>query len=182
MTYIELISQEPLHEMIKQGEGYLYIPKSILQRELRIIYNGLTMWTMLRDTVSKNGLWGTGSISVKHPETGDWLYYTGTASIPHLKVMRLNYPNLEAHAFINACKKIGPWFGQNLNLNIEDAPIEALETENVQPEDIEMTRLKKLVMDAPTQEAANEIINKAGGWKLPLQFQTKELVNSKPIK
>ena len=183
MNYLESISREPLPEMIKQGKGYKYIPKSILQRELRIIYNCNTKWEMLRDTISKNGLWGTGLLSVKHSETGEWLYYSGVASIPHLKVMTLNYPNLEAHCMINACKKIGVWFGQTLNIDTEDLPIELLETESTQqPEDIEISKLKKQVEDAKTKEEAQEIINNSGNWKVALQFQTKEIINSKPNK
>ena len=119
--YIEAISREPLPHMIKEGTGYRYIPKSILQRELLKIYDGFTRWEMLRETVVNNGLWGTGRLEYKHPVTNEWLYVTGTASLPHDKNMRLNFPNLEAHCMINACKKIGVWFGQTLNKDQEDA-------------------------------------------------------------
>lgn len=68
--YLERISKEPTTEMVKQGNGYRYIPKSILQKELLLLYNGHTKWEMMRETVSRNGLWGTGLLWYKHPVTG----------------------------------------------------------------------------------------------------------------
>lgn len=145
--YISLISREPL--TIEQGKGYRYIKKSILQKELLFIYEGHTRWEMLRDTISKNGLWGTGILEIKHPVSGEWLHYTGTASLPHERKMRLNYPNLEAHCFINACKKIGVWFGQTLNIDEEDAMPEDNEAPEINRED---ERLEILIDQCPNIE------------------------------
>lgn len=119
--YIDYISREPLESMIRKGNGYLYIPKSILQKELLLLYKGHTKWEMLRDSITKNGLWGTGILHYKHPVTNEWLFVTGTASLPHEKKLRLGFPSLEAHCMINACKKIGVWFGQTLNIEEDDA-------------------------------------------------------------
>lgn len=124
--YINCISTEPDTEMIKEARSsngdleYRYIPKSILQKELLIIYGGNTQWEMLRDTIGKEGMWGTGVLKVKNPVSGEWLNYTGTASLMHFKNLKLNYPNLESQCFKNACKKIGVRFGQIINLDIDD--------------------------------------------------------------
>ncbi len=125
--YIQQISKEPTKDMVREFKNkageveYLYIPKSIIQKELLSIYEGHTKWEMLRETVGKVGMYGTGILHYKHPVSGEWLFVTGTASLPHEKKMRLQFPNLESHCFLNAVKKIGVWFGQTLNLNDEDA-------------------------------------------------------------
>jgi len=125
--YITLISREPTVEMVKEVKNkkgeleYRYIPKSILQRELLTIYDGHTKFEMLRETVGKSGMYAVGLFHYKHPVSGEWLFVSGTASLPHDKHLRLGFPNLESHCFLNAVKKIGPWFGQTLNTSQEDA-------------------------------------------------------------
>jgi len=124
--YIQQISKEPTKDMVREFKNkageveYLYLPKSIIQKELLRIYEGHTKWEMLRETVGKQGMFGTGILHYKHPVSGEWLFVTGTASLPHEKKLRLLFPSLESHCFLNAVKKIGVWFGQTLNLNIED--------------------------------------------------------------
>lgn len=124
--YLEIIGQEPLPEMVSEHYGedglveYYFIRKSILQRELARIYLGNVRWNMTRDNLTNNGIYGVGLLEVKHPVSGEWLHFSGVASLPHEKVMRLNYPRLEAYCMMNACKKIGPWFGQTLNSEKED--------------------------------------------------------------
>lgn len=141
-TYVALISREPDKAMVremknKKGEvEYLYLPKSIIQKELLSIYEGHTKWEMLRETVGKVGMYGTGILHYKHPVSGEWLFVTGTASLPHEKKMRLQFPNLESHCFLNAVKKIGVWFGQTLNLNDEDAmPDDVTQLDEISPEE-----------------------------------------------
>lgn len=118
--YVALISQEPLY--VEQGEGYKYIKKSVLQKDLLQIYNGNSGWELLRETVSAKGLWGVGQLTYQHPVSKAWIVQSGTASIPHIKTMRLSFPSLEAQCFKNACKKIGVRFGQLLNLDDEEEP------------------------------------------------------------
>ena len=125
--YVELISREPLIEDIvevknKKGElEYRYIPKSILQKKLLEIYEGNDSFEMVRETVSKSGMYGTGVLRVKHPYSGEWICKTGTASLPHDSKLRLGFPNLESHCFLNAVKKLGVYFGSTLNVREEDA-------------------------------------------------------------
>lgn len=126
LDYICLISREPVPEMItdvtdKDGKlQYRYIKKSLLQNELLKIYDGYTRWEMLRETVTAKGMYGVGRFEYKHPVSGEWLSVTGTASLPQDKKMRLGFPSLESHCFLNAVKKIGVWFGQTLNVVEED--------------------------------------------------------------
>lgn len=143
--YIHAISREPLETMIREKEGYKYIPISVIQPELLLVYQGLTKWEMTKDVVTPNGLWGIGVLHYKLP-FGDreWVFQSGTASIPISKKMRLSYPSLEAHCMMNAAKKIGPWFGQNLNRGEEDE------------EDGEIP-----VVQVAGAEAITEMINKA---------------------
>ena len=142
--YIDLLSREPLPEMVKEvmdkkgNIEYKYIPKSIIQQQLLEIYQGHDSFEMLRETVSKAGMYGTGVLKVKHPFTCDWISKTGTASLPHDKKLRLGFPNLESHCFLNAVKKLGKWFGRDLNIREEDAMPDD-ETLNAEP-DVEETK------------------------------------------
>ena len=140
--YIQQISKEPTKDMVREFKNkageveYLYLPKSIIQKELLSIYEGHTKWEMLRETVGKVGMYGTGILHYKHPVSGEWLFVTGTASLPHEKKMRLQFPNLESHCFLNAVKKIGVWFGQTLNLKDEDAmPDDVTQLDEISPEE-----------------------------------------------
>lgn len=179
--YIEKISTEPLPEMIKEGKGYKYIPKSILQHELTTIYNGNVKWEMLRDNVTRNGLWGTGILWVKHPVSGEWLFYTGTASLPHEKRMRLNFPNLESHCMINACKKIGVWFGQTLNLEQDDT----MPDEDVEVIDLETNREHERVLmlldDCKTVEELGAYRSKIPNALLPEYMNRLKILTQKII-
>lgn len=142
--YIDAISKEPTSEMIKEvrnkkGElEYRYIPKSIIQQQLLEIYEGNDSFEMLRETVTKSGMFGTGVLKVKHPFSGEWITKTGTASLPHDKKLRLGFPNLESHCFLNAVKKLGKFFGRDLNIREEDAMPDD-ETLNAEP-DVEETK------------------------------------------
>ena len=143
--YIASISKEPTTEMIKEVRNkkgdleYKYIPKSIIQQQLLEIYEGNDSFEMLRETVSKAGMYGTGVLKVKHPFSGEWISKTGTASLPHDKKLRLGFPNLESHCFLNAVKKLGKWFGRDLNIREEDAMPDD-ETLNSEP-DVEETKV-----------------------------------------
>jgi hypothetical protein len=143
--YLEKINADPLPSMVSEHRNskgeleYRYIRKSILQRELTNLYRGNVRWEMVRESVTQNGLYGTGRLEVKHPVSNEWIYFTGVASLPHEKSMRLNYPRLEAHCMINACKKIGVWFGQTLNIDEEDeAEVHAEEIINAAEEKLEI--------------------------------------------
>lgn len=132
--YIALISREPLPEMIMQGNGYKYIKKSILKREILLIYGGNTRFEVIDKVVSKNGLYGTGLLHYKHPVSGEWMYESGMAAIPHDKGMKLNYPALKAAVFKNAVREIGVWFGLTLNLDIDDAEPEGEVSMKAEPD------------------------------------------------
>lgn len=160
LDYLNIISQEPTSDMISENRDkngdlqYRYIRKSVLQKELNRIYEGHVRWEMLRDSITKNGIWGTGRLEVKHPVSGEWLYFTGVASLPHERRMRLNYPKLEAHCMINACKKIGVWFGQTLNIDEEDEMLDSEEETPVM--NIADERLEILIEEAESLEQLSQ--------------------------
>lgn len=119
--YIALINREPTPEMIEQGEGYRYIKKTVLKRELLKIYGGHTKFEVTREVVAKNGLWGTGLFHYRHPVSMEWLFEAGSASIPITKGMKLDFPALKTAIFKNSVKEIGVWFGLELNSDVDDA-------------------------------------------------------------
>lgn len=164
--YIVLISREPTAEMIvevrnKAGQlEYKYIPKSIIQKELLNIYNGHTKWEMLRETIGSKGMFGTGLFEYQHPVSKEWLCVSGTASIPHEKKLRLDFPNLESHCFLNAVKKIGVWFGQTINLVEEDKmPETEIEAPALSPEQ-EQEEIYQGIKNAET-------IDQLKNWRYP---------------
>ncbi len=129
--YLARINQDPTPEMIKEAIGkdkktvlYRYIPKHILERELRCLYGGKHSWDMERDNFSPRGAWGKGVLTIIHPVDGTVVKYSGTASVAMDKRMQLTYPALEAKCMINACRKIGPFFGQNLNIAEDNVEID----------------------------------------------------------
>lgn len=121
-AYEDAINSEPLEEMIKSNtDGSKYIPISIIQKQLFAFF-GHTHWEMLRENVHKSGISGVGVLRFKPPFSDEWISVTGTAAISYKGGIRLDYPSLEGHALLNAAKKIGVWFGRDLNRNLEDAP------------------------------------------------------------
>jgi hypothetical protein len=147
-AYLSAISNPPLPEMIRQNnDGSLYIPISVIQDQLLFIYDGFTQWTMERESFTKGGLIGVGILKYKHPIMGDWLSVSGTAAIPWRGGLRLDYPSLEGHCILNAAKKIGVWFGQNLNRETDDAPYQEHEIESR-----ESDRIKDLIDGCETME------------------------------
>ena len=121
-AYEAAINSEPLEEMVKSNaDGSKYIPISIIQKQLYAFF-GHTHWEMLRENVHKSGISGVGVLRFKPPFLDEWVSVTGTAAISYKGGIRLDFPALEGHAILNAAKKIGVWFGRDLNRNIEDAP------------------------------------------------------------
>lgn len=55
-------------------------------------------------------------------------------------------------------------------------------SEQHQAEDIEFENLKAKISLAETQEDALEIIYHSGNYKVPLEFQTRQIVKNKPTK
>lgn len=149
--YINVVTREPLEAMIRKNkDGFLYIPLSIIQAELLLIFKGMTKWEMLSVSGNKEGLWGYGKLWYKVPTQDDWLFQTGTAAVPLSKKMRLGYPSLESHCILNAAKKIGPWFGQNLNRDKDD---EFIEDDGVPVIQVEksVTRILELIETAKSE-------------------------------
>lgn len=181
--YLGMIETEPTEEMVVIKEEYRYIPISVIWAELRLIYKGNVKWEMLRETVHKDGVYGVGKlwylppiITVKKKNiygqfqypaqvefedqhNTEWMFLTGTAAVPITKKLRLSYPSLEAHCIMNAVKKIGPWFGSNLNKENEDKELveDDMPVINVADE-----RLIALIENAKTLEELGTLKPKDG--------------------
>lgn len=187
--YVTALNKEPTPEMIievKKKDGtldYKFIPKSILQKEILSIYGGSDQWEMIRDTVGKDGLWGTGILKVKHPVTGEWITKSGMGALRHEKNMKLNYPSLEAQCFKNACKKLGVWFGQTLNLDIDDLEPDAFGMEpNIDADhtiSAQWEAIKEQLVAIEFKEDAIEFLKTTS---FQHYIPAKTIVNSKPLK
>lgn len=134
--YLALINQEPTE--VEDGDGYQYIKKSVLQQQLIEDFNGTDSWEMIRETVTKTGMYGVGRLSYIHPATGVVVIKTGTAAISHSdSKMPMDFPALEAACIKNSAKKIGRRYGMYLNVDKEDEePASEVPVINVANEDI----------------------------------------------
>lgn len=147
--YLKILRSEPPPESVKEIVGkdgkleYRYIPKTKIQDLLLEIYGGSTKFEMLRETVGIKGMYGVCCLHYKHPVTGEWLFVTGTASLPHDSSLRLDFPNLESHCLLNAVKKIGVCFGQTLNQKEENLMPE-VEFDKLTPEQQEEKNINQI--------------------------------------
>jgi hypothetical protein len=128
--YLDWLNEHP--RIVKQNpDGSDYVPISCVQEDLMEGFFGHTKMELLRETILSHGLSGVGRLHYKHPVTGEWLYQDGSASIPFVMGMRLDFPRLGSMILLNCAKKIGNRFGQKLNRDQDDSPIEGdMEIEN----------------------------------------------------
>jgi hypothetical protein len=142
--YNEIINAAPPEDKIKQNpDGSLYLPISYIQPLLYEIYQGYTKMELIRETIHGKGITGVGRLHYKHPISNEWLYQDGSAGLPHGYGLRLDLPSLGTHIMLNAVKKIGNCFGQSLNRDREDLPVEQEVEIN-----IEADRVKVLIDNA----------------------------------
>jgi hypothetical protein len=121
--YINWINEDP--RIVKlNDDNSEYVPISCVQEDLLIGYNGYTKMELLREAYHSEGLSGVGRLHYKHPITGEWLFQDGSASIPFNKGMRLDFPSLAGHIMLSCAKKIGRRFGQMLNRDKDDSPVD----------------------------------------------------------
>lgn len=153
-----IVNKDPSPEDIRKNpDGSEYIPISIVQDRLDIVFKGLWSWNFEREVFGKTGASGKGLLSYKDPYTGEWMHRSGTAAIYYDSQLRLDFPRLEAMCILNAAKKIGKWFGRDLNRQVEDAPLNPIQPP---PDDTdkEFQALKQRIIDADAT-AAERLLN-----------------------
>lgn len=121
--YYDYLNKEPVVTKTNPDGSY-YCPISYVQEQLMQLYRGNTKFELLRENIGTKGSYGVGRLHYKVPYSGEWLFQDGSASIPHDKGMRLDFPALASHIMLSCAKKIGKVFGRDLNRDIEDAPIQ----------------------------------------------------------
>lgn len=116
--YLSWLNEDP-RETKQNPDGSWYVPISIIQEDLLSGYRGYTKFELFYITSTEGFLYGTGRLNYRHPVSLEWLSQDGMASISYTGNHRLEYPALGAHILLNAAKKIGIRFGQQLNRDIE---------------------------------------------------------------
>ena len=132
-NFTMLTNREPLNLEIKVNKfanNSLYIPISIQQTKLDILFAGLWQSKNFKWERMANEIVGTIELEVFHPIIKKWITRTGTAGViirfekgskvyefdnKQMNALVMDFPHLEASAFNNACQKFGKWFGRDLN-------------------------------------------------------------------
>lgn len=123
-------------KIVKHKHGYLYIPVSMIEKDLDKLFFGLVQYEVVESKQVFNEILVTARIKVFHPVIQQWLHYDGVGSAViqqdaetkvsdfHLfkksNAMQLAFPKAYAEAIKNGAKKIGKRFGSDLNRNFED--------------------------------------------------------------
>ena len=132
-NFTGLINREPLPLEIKVNEfanNSLYIPISIQQTKLDILFAGLWETRNFKWERMANEIVGSIELRVFHPILKEWITKIGTAAVQiRLKsgskayeldnkitnALVMDFPHLEASTLNNACQKLGKWFGRDVN-------------------------------------------------------------------
>jgi len=108
---------------------------SSVENTLREMYNGLVQYKNFEYTQILNEIIGTIEVVVFHPIIGQWLTYSGTASIEVMmnaksdftnfknkkrNALKLGIPKLKSLCITNASQLIGNILGANLNRKLID--------------------------------------------------------------
>lgn len=200
MTREELkqkLNTEPLPEEIKKNDdGSLYIPIGTIQNKLDELFD---TWNWVFDDrviETKKTLSGSGKLHVgvaikedvpKLMVLGSSYFQTdrsGTATIEASLLEKNALAILDAYVFLNAAKKLGKWFGRDLNRQLEDAPLKTIQLkgditneENDEKIKEDFNKVVQKLKEAKTKKEAEEILQ-SGAWKL--NNECKLIVASKP--
>jgi hypothetical protein len=183
--YQKAISADPLPEDIKTNpDGSKYIPISVIQNKLDQIFP-VWSWDLTREFFGRSGITCKGILSLYHPLLPNAFYRSGTVAVVRTQEMRMDYPKAESMCMLNAAKKIGRWFGRDLNRDKDDAPVNnialVVEEEKKVNDEVEQALANaKAELDAlPTYEAALEYFEKSG---FKYNHELKKILKSKKPK
>lgn len=172
-----ILDADPAPEKIKQNEdGSFYIPISIVQNDLDLLFGHSWNWDFEHEVIGKSGAMGKGKVWVVHPITGQTIMRSGTAAINFTGQMRLDYPRLEAMTFLNAVKKIGRCFGRDLNRNIDDAPTPITKSDSNPEIDQEFENTKKKLLLITDRNTAEKFLQST---TFKYHTELKQIVSSK---
>ncbi len=149
--FLDWLNQEP--RMIKENpDKSLYVPISCVQEDLMTGFRGNTKFELIREVIGKGSMVGVGRLHYKLPHTNEWVWQDGSASLPFKASLRLDFPALGSHIMLNAAKKIGRRFGQLLNRDKDDAPIDLPVTQVEKTVDKEKERMELVLKDCKTKQ------------------------------
>lgn len=133
----KLLDRQPSQSKIKvTEEGYSYLPIATVEKQLKECFLGLVQYTIISKELLVNEYTIHCRLEVFHPVQKVWLSYDGVGSgvLPQknktspqdfvkfkdIDGAKLSLPNAYAESIKNAAKKVGKWFGSDLNRIIED--------------------------------------------------------------
>lgn len=161
--YLKKISEDPTNVLAAEDGDYDYQPVSHLRNLLDEIYSGEWSWDLDRETIGKGEAIAKGTLSFRHPGTGERVHRSGTAALPLSKGLRLDYPKLSSSSFTNACKSIGKIFGRDLNKDKDDIPVVVVVKEDAPDEQFEAVKKTMLeIIELHGAAKAKTFLDKSG--------------------
>ncbi len=147
--YLAWLNQEPRIKK-ENTDGSEYVPISCVQEDLFFGFCGNTKFELLRENLHNKGLVAVGRLYYQHPISKEWLHQDGSAALPYMGGLHLDFPNVHARVLLSCAKKISRRFGQALNRDLEDAPIDIIE--EIDGETPEVKRMRLLIEGSKTME------------------------------
>ena len=177
-----VLGSDPSPEEIRSNdEGYFFIPISIVQSKLDTVF-GYWNCTFDKPIIEGKFICGQGSLIVHFPDPisntiDNVVHKSGTAAVARTGDLRLDYPKLETMCILNAAKKLGRYFGRDLNRDKEDILPSVQVDKNEDDVKEEYEKIKEQVEDSQSREGALAIIENSGfKWHIAL----KAIANNKP--
>lgn len=128
------LNLEPDKNYIRKNEdGSLYLPISHVQILLDQIFLGQWSFETVSTSFGRKWARGSGIIEVVHPITGEKIKRGGDAAIILTGNLRTDSPRLEAMVLLSCAKKFGKVFGRDLNRTKDDAPLQVVKIEKLDP-------------------------------------------------
>lgn len=182
-SFKELISRAPLEGEIRKNEdGSLYIAIGTIENKLDEMFDYWD-WKFTNVIENKNTISGIGELDCSVNDVYS-IVRTGTATIQGTLNKEHTLPLLEAMCILNAAKKLGKWFGRDLNREIDDKPLPTIRkggdiTDTEDDESIAnfFNETKRKIQASDSREEAMRLLEESG---FKLNNELKLLAQSKP--
>lgn len=190
MTLKEKFKQQPLESDIKSNEdGSVFIPIGIVQNKLDDLPDAEWSFILTEYTANKKTISGFGELIIEYWEEAHKyvIRRTGSATLDVSIEVKGSLPWLESEMQKNAAKKLGPWFGRDLNRENNDFQTAKLpvikkgaditDTEDDEAVERSMKETEEKIKKCTTRAEALQTLTASG-----FQFNNslKLLANSKP--